>query len=235
MVMQHSPVNKKRYLVALFLTLVVFSLGLLIGYGITGVRLSYASDVEKQQRLAYDSLQVQTLYIANLLDKADCPALINTLEKNVDDVEQTAKKLEDFIKNSETKEDYTVLKRQYVLSQIRYWLLAQEVNKLCKKDSVLVLYFYSVEPEFCEQCTTQGVILSYLKDQLKDKFLVFSFDANFGDEPLVTLLRTNYAVQRTPSLVINEKTYSGLVTKEALLQVVCSSYSEKPEICTAVA
>ena len=214
--MVRIEVNRRRYVVALVLTIIVFSLGLLIGYGITGIRLQYTADVEKQQRLAYDSLQVQTLYISNLLERGDCNALAKTLEKNIDDVERTAQKLEDFIKDTKSKEDYSVLKRQYVISQIRYWLLAQEANKICKKDSVAVLYFYSVNEEGCGDCTTQGVILSYLKEVLKEKLLVFSLDANFNEEPLIGLITGNYNVKKTPALIMNDKLYEGLISKESL-------------------
>lgn len=233
--MVRLEVNKKRYAIALVLTILIFSLGLLIGYGITGIRLKYTVDVEKEQRLAYDSLQVQTLYISSLLESKDCPALAKTLEKNVNDVEATAQKLEDFIKDTNSKEDYLTIKRQYVISQIRYWLLAHEANKICRKDAVSVLYFYSVDPEIpCSECTTQGVILSYLKEVLKEKFLVFSLDLNFNEEPLIGLIRDNYDIKKTPSLVINDKVYPGLQTKEELLKIVCNEYDEKPGECNGL-
>jgi len=228
--MVRVEVSKRRYIVALILTAIIFSLGLLIGYGITGIRLKYTTDFEKEQRLAYDSLQVQTLYISSLLGKRDCVGLTRTLQKNINDVETTAQKLEDFIKDTNSKEDYSTLKRQYVISQIRYWLLAHEANIICKKDSVLVLYFYSVNPE-CPECDTQGVILSYLKDVLKDKLLVFSLDANFNEEPLIELIRNNYDIEKTPAIVMDEKVYQGLTTKEELLKIVCDEYKEKPSEC----
>ena len=228
--MVRNKVNKSKYIIALILTLIIFSLGLLIGYGITGIRLKYTTDIEKEQRLAYDSLQVQALYISSLLGRGDCAALSKTLQKNIDDVEKTAQKLEDFIKDTNSKADYLTLKRQYVISQIRYWLLAQETNRLCDKDSVSILYFYSVDPE-CSKCTTQGVILSYLKDVLKDKLLVFSLDANFVEEPLISLINNNYEIMETPSIVLNEKVYPGLITKEELLKLLCDQYNEKPDVC----
>ena len=172
-----------------------------------------------------------TAISASSFNKAFCNALTKTLEKNIDEVERTAQKLEDFIKDTDSKEDYSILKRQYVISQIRYWLLVQEANKICKKDSIPVLYFYSVSEEGCGECTTQGVILSYLKEVLKEKLLIFSLDANFDEEPLVSLITGNYNIERTPSLVINEKVYEGLRSKEELLKLFCNQYKEKPGVC----
>ncbi|HLC55308.1 MAG TPA: hypothetical protein VJJ75_02110, partial [Candidatus Nanoarchaeia archaeon] len=181
--------------------------------------------------LAYESLQVQTLYLSSLVQQQNCPALINTLEKSIYETERTAQQLESYIHNTAQEEDFTVTKRRYILAQIRYWLLAQEVKKVCGGEAAFVLYFYSVDPELCDACDTQGVILGYLKEKLKEKLMIFSFDAKFAEEPLVPILTSTYRIRTTPSLVINGKTHDGLVTKEEILKEICPAYKEQPDIC----
>ncbi len=229
--MVRPPINKQRYVTAFILTCVIFLIGILVGYSITGLRLKYTNDIEAGQRLEYESLQAQTLYLSSLVQQQNCPALVSTLEKNIDEAEKTAQRLEDYIQDTTNEEDFTITKRRYILAQIRYWLLAQEVEKVCGEEAVFILYFYSVDPEQCDKCDTQGVILGYLKEQLKEKLMIFSFDAKFAEEPLMSILTSTYKIKTTPSLVIDGKTHEGLTTKEQILQEICKAYKEEPEIC----
>ncbi len=232
--MVRPPINKQRYVIAFVITCMLFLLGVLVGYSVTGLRLKYTNDVEGEQQLAYESLQVQTLYLSSLVQQQNCPALISTLEKNIHETEQTAQRLEDYIQDTTQEEDFTVIKRRYILAQIRYWLLAQEVEKICGEEAAFILYFYSVDPALCAGCDTQGVILGHLKDQLKEQLLIFSFDAKFTEEPLMTLLTSTYKITTTPALVIEGKTYEGLMTKERILAEICPLYKEQPALCVDI-
>ncbi len=229
--MVRTPINKKRYILAFGITTFIFLLGLLVGYSITGLRLTYTTNFATEQRLTYESLQVQTLYMSTLLQQENCPALLTTLNNNINDVEQTGQKLEEYIKDG-NQEDYLALKRQYILAQTRYWLLAEETQRICEKDNAFILYFYAVDPkQECTDCTAQGTILNHLKATLKTKLLIFSFDANFAQEPLLTMITTTYKITTTPSIVLNGKTYAGLQENDALLTMICNSYKTKPEGC----
>ncbi len=220
---------------ALVFTTIVFLLGLLVGYGITGVRLSRVQERENELRFSYDSAQLQTLYISSLLKNQNCASLTSVLDKNIRSIQITANQLENFIKDSQFRGDYDLLKRQYILAQLRYWLLAQQYKDICNKDAVLVLYFFSSAiDQPCPDCGPQGTILSYLKNLFEERLLVFSIDKDFTQEPMVSILLSDYNITMAPSLVVDATSHSGLQTRETLLKEICQRFKTKVDACNDV-
>ena len=128
-----------------------------------------------------------------------------------------------------SEKSYTELKREYIISQMRYWLLNKKIKESCPAKHVSVLYFYSNEE--CDDCGPQGTILSYLKEKLKDRLLIFSLDADFVDEPMINILKETYNITETPSIVIEEEVFNNLVNKEDITKKICSYYDKKPMLC----
>ena len=223
--------KKSRYLIAFFLSLCIFIIGILIGVVISGERASYLDEINKVQRLGYDSLQLQTLYLTSALDiEKNCLAASRTLDTNVDSLVKATNNLYSFLSQvSMNENEILLIKREYILAQIRYWLSSEKVKKECDIDTVSVLYFYSDEE--CGDCGAQGLILTYLKSNLKNKLLVFSFDSDFSSEPMVGILKSAYNITFVPSLVINGIKYEGLMKRDDVLDVICPFYDEDVDIC----
>ncbi len=222
--------RKGRYIVAFFLTSAIFIIGILLGSLISEYRSSAISDLSKAQRLDYDSLQLQYLQIGVFLQQKDCAAAAKALDKNLNALEMTRLKLEGYMSTpvSGTK-DFDILKREYLLAEIRYWFLLKQTENVCKRDAVSLLYFYSTSN--CQDCSTQGTILTYLKDKLGDKLLVFSLDSGFSQEPMIDILKNAYDIKSTPSMIIQNQKYDGLHTKEELLSIICKNYESLPDVC----
>ncbi len=218
----------KRHVVALLITLVIFSIGIIIGSKLTGERIAFTKeDIEKQQ-IEYESLQMQLLYLTGQENK-NCNALLDSLERNIYGLENSRVKLENYIQGSE-EGDFNLIKRDYMLTEIRYWLLASEAKKVCPSDITSILFFYATDEE-CGDCGAQGHILTYLKSIFGEKLLVFSLDVNF-DEPMIHILKENYGVKELPSLVMEDEVYSGLTKKEELIKELCFHYGSSAfDIC----
>ncbi|MEM4244705.1 MAG: thioredoxin family protein [Candidatus Nanoarchaeia archaeon] len=223
--------RRGRYVIAFFLTSAIFIIGILLGFIIADYRSSDIEDLSKVQRLDYDSLQLQYLYINNFLQQKNCPAAMSALNKNLYDLEMTRLKLESYISNpvGGGSKEFDIVKREYLLAEIRYWLFLKQIEGICKDDSVTLLYFYSNEN--CPDCVTQGMILTYLKDKLKDRLLIFSLDADFVSEPLVGILKDSYNITSVPAVVIQNSTYQGLRTREELKTLICKQYDSTPKEC----
>ena len=187
------------------------------------------------QRMDYDSLQLQYLYINTFVQEKNCGAAMKALDKNLNDLELTRMKLEAYLSTpiAGTKE-FDVLKREYLQSEVRYWLFLKQTEEVCKneQDSVSVLYFYSNQQ--CPDCVTQGMVLTYLKDKFKEKLLVFALDSDFAQEPLIGILKDSYNITSVPSLIIQNEPYQGLKTKEELLPIICKQYKSQPDGCSAL-
>lgn len=217
--------NLRRHLTAFAITALIFVIGLLIGLTLTNERIKFTENFARQQKADYDSLQLQYLY----LQKGSCPVLEKTLEQNIQELENNRARLEEFIKDSD-REDFKLAEREYILSEIRYWLLAKQSKLDCGSDTVSILYFYSDVEGDCQDCSAQGTILSYLKEEFKDRLLIFSLDINTED-PMLKILKETKKIDKLPALIVEEDKYSGLIETEELKSIICSHYKTPHSEC----
>ncbi len=223
--------NKKRYFIAALLTLFIFILGLLLGLVIEGKRAQYIQSVNKIEKLDYSSLQLQYAYIDQLSQEKNCDAVSKTFESSVKNLIETSGRLEDYEKNANlNKKDFHTLKREYILAQLNYWLLAKRTKKICDRDLVTILYFYSTDKE-CPDCGEQAFILTYLKNEFKDKLLIFALDSTYVDEPMIEMLKDQYGISRYPTLVIEGHVFEDFISKDKLLRAICPLYKEDIDYC----
>lgn len=214
----------KRHLLAFFVTAMIFTVGLLIGINITDKRVKEIQELNEDQKADFESLQLQYLYLTS--QNKSCVVFEKTLEQNVYDLENARIKVENYIQASEN-EGLSRLKRSYVLTELRYWLLAQQTKETCGSDKISILYFYRLDTE-CPSCSTQGYILTYLKEIFKEKLLIFSIDID-TNEQMVEILKNVYGIKEAPTLIIDNRKVEGLSTKEELIEILCSSYGNVDE------
>lgn len=225
--------SKDKYIIAGAITLGIFLLGLFLGLAIEGKRVNYIESAGKKQNLDFSSLQLQYAFIDQLSQEKNCLAVQKTFEQNINNLESTRIRLENFDRDATlNKNELDILKNEYILAQIRYWLLAERTRELCGADVVSILYFFSDEKE-CPDCEKQAFVLTYLKKKFRDKLLIFSFDSKFEDEPMMPLLKNTYNVSSYPTIVIEGKPKARFQDKDTILNELCSYYKEKIEDCTA--
>ena len=223
--------SRDKYIIAGIITLGVFLLGLLLGLTIEGKRVNYIESIARKQNLDFSSLQLQYAFIDQLSMENNCLAVQKTFEQNINSLESTRIRLENFDRDATlNKNELDILKNEYMLAQIRYWLLAERTRKLCGSDIVNILYFFSDEKE-CPNCEKQAFVLTYLKKKFRDKLLIFSFDSKFDNEPMVPLLKKTYNVTSYPTIVIESEPRKGFQDKDVILNEICNYYREKTEEC----
>lgn len=223
--------KRSKYLAALAATAVIFVLGILLGIVLDQEKVAYVEGIAKNQEVEFNSLQVQYLYLNSINETGSCPVIEKTLENNLKTFQPILERLMDYEAKKTYDADYENLKRNYLLANIRYNLLAERSKAQCGTDLVRVLYFYS---EGCSVCGDQGYLLSNMKSDLEEKLLVFPIDTSFSKEPMVSVLMTQYNVTEFPALVIEEKKYTGFQGKEALLSGICPLYRVKTGVCIGV-
>lgn len=226
--------SRDKYIIAGIATLGIFLLGLFLGLAIEGKRVNYIESVTRQQNLDFSSLQLQYAFIDQLSQEKNCLAVQETFEQNINNLESTRVRLENFDRDAKlNRNEFDILKNEYILAEIRYWLLAERTKKLCGSEIVSILYFFSDEKE-CPDCEKQAFILTYLKKIFKDKLLIFSFDSKFESEPMIILLKKTYDTTKYPTLVIEGKPKSGFQDKDAILKEICSYYKENTQDCAEI-
>ena len=226
--------SKDKYIIAGAITLGVFLLGLFLGLAIEGKRVNYIESVSRKQNLDFSSLQLQYSFIDQMSQEKNCFAVQKTFEQNINALESTRIRLENFDRDATlNKDELDVLKNEYLLAQIRYWMLAERTRKLCGTDIATILYFFSDEKE-CPDCDKQAFVLTYLKKRFKDKLLIFSFDSKFEAEPMIPLLKNTYNVTIYPTIVIEGKPKSKFQDKDSILKDICGYYKEKTKDCADI-
>ena len=213
--MVKRSLSTKKYILAFFLTLVVFSGGIVVGLVLENARLQDAKQITLNEKVNLQSLQLQQNYIDSGL--ADCDALNKVLEVNINELTKKMGLVIDYEKKSFFNEDeFNLQLREYFLTEIQFLLASQEIDSKCKKDNVKIIYFYDESDS-----NTQGKILDYLKKVFNEEILVFSFNSEFNEEPMINILLTSYNIEQFPAVVIEENVFQGHTSVEKLMVTIC--------------
>ena len=226
--MVKRKISTEKYFLAFFLTIIIFSLGVLMGLVIEGKRISYDERLLQEQELELSSSQLQYAFIDSLGDKESCPTIQAVLGENLFNLEKSSRKVVEHAEDSKlSDQEFNRLKRLYSLEQLRYWFFAEKVKEQCAQPFSRVIYFYS-DNEDCKYCREQAVVLNYLKAVFEESLLVFSLDEKL-DEPMVQLLKKNYNITEYPTLIVEESVLVGepFVSNEQLTNEICSTISHK--------
>ncbi len=229
--MVKRKISVEHYIKVGFLTVLVFCLGVALGIIIDNERISWLMSKSREQEVRYQGLQIQYLYLNTLEDTDEsCPVLETALEDSIADLGATLETLEEYRKNSGiNKKEYDLINQRYVLDNLRYWLFVKRLKKVCKKDLVTILYFYSTDN--CPICPDQGVVLTYYKKIFDDRLLIFPINVDLEEDvPMISILRTQYNITQYPTIILEEQKHEGVISKEHLGKYICSSFkSLQPE------
>lgn len=225
-------ISKSRYFLAFLITLAVFILGLLFGLVIESKRIQLVELQYQQQNLDFNSLQLQYQFVDLFGEEKNCEALKKTFEESIENLENTRNRLESYLQDSSlNKDEFNSLKREYTLAQIRFWLLTRKTKDICGLEHAVIFYFYADDSQ-CSQCADQAYVLTHLKNKLGALLLNFAFDAQFEEEPLITILKKIYDIRQYPALIIEGKKFEGFIPQETILQEICPLYKKnKVDVC----
>jgi len=115
------------------------------------------------------------------------------------------------------------LKENYHLLSLRHWLFMKEYSQSCNKTFDSLLYFYA-DSDVCPDCEDQGNILTFIHREYS-VFNIYSFDANINN-PAIQVLKDLYGVKQVPSIVFDEKTFTGFQSKKKVLEIIYDLINE---------
>tara|TARA_Y100000034_G_scaffold101914_1_gene126501 strand:+ start:1215 stop:1853 length:639 start_codon:yes stop_codon:yes gene_type:complete len=193
----------KAFFVSLIIGVLIFSLGLFVGYGLDVLRI-------KDVSTSLSEVELQTLdYITSqefleFFGGDNCDLLnsrLSSMSPQLFDMGQRLVRYEE--RDIFSGKDYELLKSKYFLLQVRAYVLFNNLKDECGIDSDLVLYFYDQDHEDSKR---QGYVLDKLVDI--DNANVFSFDRSFE---IIIFLIDRYEIEEAPTVIINEeKRFEGL-------------------------
>lgn len=194
-----SEIKKYRYIAAIVLTVIIFSLGVLTSNLADDQRQS-----QLQDRLQEDTtdLQSKQLMVRYLDDRDACGLRQRGLTEIVEDYNDRLERVESYEEDSFFQgTEFKSIRRSYVLAGIEYWMFAEETKEDCEDYNPNTVLFFTEES--CDNCDVQGETLSDIKRIYGEEVLIFSVYTDI-DDGMVDLLKEQYNISESPALVINE-------------------------------
>lgn len=210
--------ERKRILwQSLLLTVLIFSVGIIVNHVLDYVRINSILDVMQEHELDRDAYQVEYLF-ARSADSNTCAAMVKRIKGLKAEILRVGEDLGSYSRFSFFKsKDYDYLKRRYFLLQLQFFNLIQRVNSECGNPYLPILYFYEIDDDESER---QGFILQEISGEFADSVVVLSFDIDYDDEPLVDLLAETYNITSAPGVVIDGEVFRGLTDMDVIKKAV---------------
>ncbi|PIV68394.1 MAG: hypothetical protein COY38_04085 [Candidatus Aenigmarchaeota archaeon CG_4_10_14_0_8_um_filter_37_24] len=201
-------ISWNKYFSVLLITTLIFVISFLISQIISSKTSEDISQIQKDISNYLLSLNLQSEIASEYICKVDVLGLTKEktlLGQQIEILEKSLGKENKIVKD---------LKKDYSLLSIRQWLLIKQFKENCNESTNIIIFFYSNKNNPSES-ESQGYVLDYLYQKYPEKVVVYAFDID-EDDPALNMIKKIYEVKEAPSVVVNEKLFSGFQTKEKL-------------------
>ncbi len=208
------------FLKAAILTIIVIVFAFLMIMQLDNMRLDYLKKDIGIMTYTEQSREVilDYYYIMDNNSSKLCEHLSNLHKKQFVSVYSLATKMQEYQKKSVFNYEYEVLKNSYFLSLLKVYIHSFENNKLCGKNEVPLVFFYS-ETTNCQLCKVQNDILSNIAKKCKN-IRIYAFPSDSSIE-IITILSKKYNVSSVPSIVIDDKEkLDGLQRADMIIEIL---------------
>ena len=216
-----GKVSVKIYLKAAFLTAIVFTVGVAIGFYLDESRISFIQSKLDELQISFSNLALEEEFykVANFDNSTLCKIYI----KKANDLAFQAGKLGSYLENFREVSRFSLsnietLKDKYFLLNLQLWLYIKKLREECSYNATTILFFYTSTKK-CDDCIAQGIVLDQLKRKDPEKYMIFSLDidSNLG---IIDSLKTYFDVKSVPTVIINEKEkFEGFVSRGDLEKI----------------
>ena len=209
--MVNAEKTKKLIAVSAITATIIFLTGLFLGYTLDSLRGNEVLDNIKQNELDTESLILEQQFLDELGgDK--CEIISNRVLELQPTLTTIGRQLGKWHDADFKQQDFDYLKRKYFITEIRFLMLLENLQKSCNSDYNTILFFYQINDD---ASTRQGYVLDDLVNQ-QQNLIVLSIDKNYAEEPLVDILKAKYNINEAPSIVVDGRTVSGFVGEKEL-------------------
>lgn len=179
-----------------------------------------------QDKISTDILSTETRFM--LLGSSSCKhfeaneSFEFDLNNELSDMARRVKFMENQLGSDDAQ--VTMIKNQYVLLQIKDYILRKELASRCGTKTAMLLYFHDTD---CKDCKEQSIVLDEVHDRYPD-LRIYWFD-NSSDTPALKALQSLFTVKDFPTIVINEKEYPGFQPLENMTSIFDKIFKKKIE------
>jgi hypothetical protein len=210
-------ISWNTYAIAFVISVLLFATGILVG---TQLVQSVNQGLQDELRdLQQRTTEIELLTL--LSDQQDAGRMCEIYRSSLADFgAQTAdfdRKI-DILEKSRGKNDPETLqlKKDYLLMQVRDYLLIGKMNSQCPQKTDTVLFFYTNKN--CPECSRQGDVGPELKRDRPD-VMIYAFDADLGLTVVDALEKIN-GVTSYPALVVNGQKVEGYADEQKIIAML---------------
>ena len=190
---------------ALVLTIVVFLLGVFLGFALERNRIGNIEREFQRIDLQWNDAKLQTLYYQNL-EPRFCDSAIRENLEFADKVYNEGLKIDSYDKATFLSDGLELERKKYALLKVEFWLNTIVLREKCKAEYINLVYFFANDPELeieSEQ-STQAEILKDLKEKYGKNLMLIPLPIDM-DISMINIMKGTYDISKTPTILINEK------------------------------
>ncbi len=200
---------------AFLATLIVFSLGLAMGWWLDQTRYAVAQSELEDLKIQADEARVSLLYFQSFKDSPSfCENYEAELKAQLERVGALGERLEALQNANKLDTSFYKIKKQYSLFNAEFWMHVRNYNEYCGSPITTILYFYPENGE-CTECALQAAELNAVKRECPDKAWVFALPVDLGIG-VVSALQNQYGANKVPAVVVDDRAFQGFTSREEL-------------------
>jgi len=198
--------QKYIFLYALILTLIVFNLGIFMGYMLESSRLDKINVLYSNAELElFDQIaQKESVGVLNL----DCKTLVSENIKFGDEIFTEALQIQKYEDANRISNDIIFQHKRFDLLRTMFWMNSIKTKQDCNSDYHNVVYFYKYNNPSIAQDSKQKFfsnLLEQLKQKEGDNIMLIPI-AGDNDIPSINILVDKYNITEFPTILVDEKT-----------------------------
>ncbi|MBS3147177.1 hypothetical protein J4471_05800 [Candidatus Woesearchaeota archaeon] len=209
--------KRTMLLISLFLSIIVFSAGFLLGYGLDRGRINDVMNELDNLEFERESYLTEQQF-AELFDGDECHVIYIRLNQLSGDLAEAGKILTDYeSRGIFSGDDYKNLKLKYFLSEIKFYILLKQLNDECNLDRSVILFFYDQDQRASKQ---QGYALDAVVRRVQN-ITVLSIDRGLSKGSFIDIIKNYYNITSSPTIIINfDKKIIGYTSVDGILELI---------------
>jgi hypothetical protein len=198
--------QKLAFLYGLIFAVIIFVIGLFIGFTIENTRNNYAYQTYVKSETNLNDIKLQN----EILTSFDIKNCKGAEKNNIDfgnKIYEEARVLENYEKSNEISDTIKFEHKKFDLLRAVFWINSINIKQKCNSTYVDVVYIYDYNQPSLSQKAEQDVIsntLLELRQQYGNDIILIPLS---GDNDLTSIetLKSYYNITSLPSVLINEK------------------------------
>ncbi|MEJ2267663.1 MAG: hypothetical protein P8X70_01145 [Nanoarchaeota archaeon] len=196
--------QKYIFLYALILTIVVFNIGIFMGYMLEASRINKINDMylEAEMELLDQRIQKDALDMLDL----NCESLTKENIKFADRIFKEAQIIQRYENANRINNQITFQHKRFDLLRTLFWINSIRIKEKCNSDYHNLVYLYNYNDPSIKQNAKEkffSKVLGEIKGKFGDKIMLIPIAVD-NNIPSINLLIEEYEVTEFPTILIDE-------------------------------